>query len=59
MFDRDLEEFIDRDLDNVVTLFNVFNEGTHGSAGTFTLGQLAAIKQRVEDAIRFLHSVIR
>lgn len=59
LLDDDLEDFVERDLDNVVTLFNVFNEGTHGSAGTFTLGQLAAIKQRVEDAIRFLHKVLR
>ena len=57
--DEDLEDFVERDLDNVVTLFNVFNEGTHGSAGTFSLGQLASIKQRVEEAIRFLHNLIR
>lgn len=57
--DDDLEDFVERDLENVVALFNVFNEGTHGSAGTFTLGQLIAIKQRVEEAIRFLHNLIR
>lgn len=59
LYDEDLEDFVEQDLENVVTLFNVFNEGTHGSAGAFTLAQLASIKQRVEDAIRFLHSVIR
>ena len=59
LLDGDLEDFVERDLDNVVALFSVFNEGTHGSAGTFTLGQLAAIKHRVEDAIRFLHKVLR
>lgn len=59
MLDDDLEEFVERDLDNVVELFTIFNEGTHGSAGKFDFAQLAAIKHRVEDAIRFLYRVIR
>lgn len=59
LFDEDLEEFVERDLENVVELFAIFNAGTHGSAGKFDLPQLAAIKQRVEDAIRFLHQIIR
>lgn len=59
MHDEVLEEFIETDLDNVVTLFTIFNEGTHGSAGRFDLHQLSAIKRRVEDAVRFLYRVIR
>ncbi len=59
MLDDDLTDFVESDLENVVTLFNIFNEGTHGAAGTFTLRQLAAIKHRVEDAIRFLYRVVR
>lgn len=59
MADEVLEDFVENDLDNVLTLFSVFNEGTHGSAGTFDLHQLTTIKRRVEDAIRFLYRVIR
>lgn len=59
LLDDDLEEFVERDLENVVELFAIFNEGTHGSAGKFDFSQLAAIKQRVEDAIMFLYRLIR
>jgi hypothetical protein len=59
LLDPDLEDFVESDLENVVSLFDVFNEGTHGAAGAFGLHQLAAIKRRVEDAIRFLHGIIR
>lgn len=51
--------FVEDDLDNVVTLFQEFNDGTHGSAGRFNLAQLGAIKKRVEDAICFLYRVVR
>jgi gas vesicle protein len=57
--DADLEAFVEHDLENVVTLFDLLNEGTHGSAGTFNLNRLAVIKRRVEDAIQFLYQVIR
>lgn len=55
----ELVDFVDDDLGNVSTLFRVFNDGTHGSAGAISLGQLAALKVRVEDAIRFLHRLLR
>ena len=35
-------------------LFRIFNDGTHGLAGTFDFLQLNAIKKRVEDGIMFL-----
>ena len=57
--DPDLEAFVEEDLENVITLFRDFNDGTHGSAGRFDLAQLAAIKRRVEDAIVFLHRIVR
>lgn len=53
-----LEEFIETDLDNVVTLFSEFNAGTHGNAGRFDLTRLTAIKQRVEGAIQFVSRVV-
>lgn len=50
----ELETFVEDDLDNVVTLFDEFNSGTHGHAGRFDLAALAAIKERVEGAIQFV-----
>ncbi|SDN41804.1 hypothetical protein [Geodermatophilus sp. DSM 45219] len=54
-----LGEFIDEDVNDVMNLFRVFNDGTHGDAGTFDLPALRAIKGRVEGAIGFLSQVIR
>ena len=50
----ELESFVENDLDNVVTLFDEFNSGTHGQAGRFDLAALTAIKARVEGAIQFV-----
>lgn len=58
MDNGELEAFVESDMNNVVELFNVFNEGTHGAAGTFDLPQLQAIRQRVEDGIMFLSRLI-
>lgn len=52
-------QFVDDDIDSVLSLFNDFNRGTHGSAGQFDLTQLGIIKIRVEHAIQFLHRIIR
>ena len=54
----ELVDFINEDLENVSMLFGVFNEGTHGAAGKFDLDELASLKTRVEDAIRFLHRLV-
>ncbi len=56
--DSYLEEFVEQDMENIVQLFRVFNDGTHGSAGTFTYPQLVSIKRRVEDGISFLANII-
>jgi hypothetical protein len=55
----ELVDFVDKDLENVSSLFRVFNSATHGSAGTYDLVQLASLKGRVEDAIRFIHRLVR
>lgn len=57
MVDVDVEDFVAKDIDNVVELFDVFNKGTHGSAGTFTLDQLSTVRIRVEDGITFLTEI--
>ena len=58
MAESALEDFVEEDMKNVLQLFREFNDGTHGSAGRFSLDQLSAIKKRVEDAVAFLWSII-
>lgn len=50
----ELEDFVEADMNDVVELFAVFNEGTHGPAGKFTMGQLRALRKRVEENLLFL-----
>jgi len=59
MDQADLEAFVEADMNNVVELFQTFNKGTHGDAGSFSFGQLHALRQRVEHAIMFLYRVIQ
>lgn len=54
IYERDLEDFVEQDVTNVLALFHEFNTGTHGAAGRFTLPQLTTLKARAEDAIRFI-----
>jgi hypothetical protein len=56
-FDPALEDFIEADFDNVLSLFSEFNSGTHGEAGRFDLNALVAIKLRVEGAIQFVSRI--
>jgi hypothetical protein len=54
-----LGAFVDTDVQDVMKLFRLFNDGTHGGAGKYSLETLRAIKTRVEGSIRFLSAVIR
>lgn len=47
------DEFIDNDIDNILELYHILSDGTHGYAGRYTFIQLKAIKKRVEDGILF------
>ena len=58
MYQDELEDFVEADMNNVVELFEVFNKGTHGSAGKFNLSQLQAIRKRSEDGIMFLSRLV-
>lgn len=58
MTDGALEEFVEQDMENIVQLFRVLNDGTHGSAGKFDRSQLSSIKKRVEDGILFLSELV-
>ena len=55
--DEHFADFVEEDIRNVLELFRVFNDGTHGSAGRLGVAQLRAVKTRVEDAIKFIHRV--
>ncbi len=50
-------DFVDEDVKNVLSLFRVFNDGTHGSSGKFGIEKLMAIKTRVENGISYLSSI--
>lgn len=50
-------DFVDEDVKNVLALFRMFNDGTHGSSGKFGLNKLMSIKTRVEDGITYLFSI--
>jgi hypothetical protein len=54
---EELVGFVDADIDNIVQLFDVFNEATHGAAGKHGFTKLKAIRQRVESGIMFLAAV--
>jgi hypothetical protein len=55
--EQSIENLIEADMDNVLTLFRSFNQGTHGLAGRFTITQLSAMRARVESAIGFIHTL--
>lgn len=54
-----MRSFVETDVDDVLKLFRVFNDATHGDAGTLELKALRALKRRVEGAIRFLSAIAR
>jgi hypothetical protein len=53
-----ITDLVAEDVDNVLSLFRTFNDGTHGHAGRFTITELAAIRTRVESAIGFIYEVV-
>ncbi|CAN5372728.1 hypothetical protein BH09CHL1_BH09CHL1_35240 [soil metagenome] len=55
---EEFEEFVNEDIENVISLFDDFNPATHGEAGKYDFVQLRAIKKRVEEAVQFLYSIV-
>jgi hypothetical protein len=49
--------FVEKDIDDILQLFPVFNKATHGVAGTLTFASLQALRQRVEGGIMFLATI--
>ena len=54
-----LGDFVETDVEDVMKLFRVFNDATHGDAGVLDLNALRTLKQRVEGAIKFLSAIVR
>lgn len=54
----ELESFVETDIKDIIQLFDIFNQGTHGTAGKFSISQLQAIRQRVEYGVMFLIRLI-
>ena len=52
--DDSVEDFVEKDMDNILELFHVLSTATHGEAGKFSADKLSAIKKRVEDGLIFL-----
>jgi len=49
--------FVEKDIDDILQLFKVFNEATHGAAGKHGFAKLQSIRQRVEGGIMFLAAI--
>jgi len=52
-----LENFVENDIEDILKLFRVLNDATHGHAGKFEIPQLLKLKKRVEDSIMFMTSI--
>lgn len=53
-FDESVCKFADANIDNILELFYVLSNGTHGEAGKYDLKKLLQVKKRVEQGINFL-----
>ncbi len=53
-FDNCVAEFIDADIENILELFHVLSDATHGEAGRYEYVKLIQVKKRVEQGINFL-----
>lgn len=58
MMFEELEDFARQNIENILYLFRILNDGTHGSTGKFDLHKLFTIKKRAEDGIIFLSKII-
>lgn len=50
-------DFVEDDISNILELFRVLSDGTHGAAGKYSMSQLQMVKKRVEDGIGFLYKI--
>lgn len=55
--DESVVDFADSDIENILQLFRVLSDGTHGKAGRYTYQELMQIRRRVEHGINFLCTI--
>lgn len=55
----ELAEFVEVDVDEVITLLKEASDGTHGPVGRLDSFELKVFKARAEGVIKFLHRVLR
>ena len=56
--DDSVTDFADADITNILELFHVLSDGTHGEAGKYEFEKLLQVKKRVEQGINFLCEII-
>ena len=56
--DEEAADFADADIANILELFHVLSDGTHGEAGKYEFEKLLQVKKRVEQGINFLCEII-
>jgi len=56
-FDDSVIDFADADITNILELFHVLSNATHGPAGKYSVNQLLQVKRRVEQGINFLCAI--
>lgn len=52
--DNSVIEFADANIQNILELFHVLSDGTHGASGRYEFNKLIQVKKRVEQGINFL-----
>lgn len=52
--DNSVIAFADEDITNILELFHVLSDGTHGAAGRYEFDKLLQVRKRVEQGINFL-----
>ena len=52
--DESVSAFVEADITNILELFHVLSDGTHGAAGRYEFQKLIQVKKRVEQGINFL-----
>ena len=55
--DESVTDFADDDITNILELFHVLSDGTHGEAGKYKFSALVQVKRRVEQGINFLCAI--
>lgn len=55
--DGSVLDFADADIENILELFHVLSDGTHGEAGKYEFDTLVQVKRRVEQGINFLCTI--